>query len=71
MVDTWTIVNFVHEDAVEAVPSDWIIANKCYWPSLSKEKIIAAIKNHQKPNTCWPSHDVRVFRNGTYGMYYN
>ncbi|XP_067208411.1 homeobox-like protein HDP1 [Linepithema humile] len=69
MTKTWTIVIFTDEDTVEAVPSTWIIDNKCYWPSFTFEKLTAAIKNHEKPNTCWPSYPIRIIRNGTFANF--
>lgn len=69
MAKTWTIVIFTDEDTVEAVPSSWLINNKCYWPSLPFDKITAAIRNHEEPKTCWPSYPVRILRHGTFGKY--
>lgn len=69
---SWTIVQFLDDGTVEAVPSTWIQGDKCHWPSLSQLKTQAAIKNSQSLNTCWPTHQVKIFRNGTFGkLYYN
>jgi len=69
MTKTWTIVIFTDENTVEVVPSTWIVDNKCYLPSLTFEKLNAAIKNHEEVNTCWPSYPIRIIRNGTFGEY--
>lgn len=69
MAKTWTIVIFTDEDSVEVVPSNWISNNKCYWPSLTTEKLKAAIKYHDAPNTSWPLYPIRLIRNGTFGKY--
>ncbi|XP_018398299.1 PREDICTED: uncharacterized protein LOC108776242, partial [Cyphomyrmex costatus] len=69
MERTWTVVQFIDEETVEAVPTTWIINNKCYWPPFQMEKIIAAIKKHAEPNTCWPSYDITIFRNSSYDNY--
>ncbi|XP_029170533.1 uncharacterized protein LOC114940175 isoform X2 [Nylanderia fulva] len=69
MERSWTIVRFIDEDTVEAVPSTWIINKKCYWPPFHMEKIVAAIKKHAEPNTCWPSYNVMTFRNSSYDNY--
>ncbi|XP_071573407.1 uncharacterized protein [Temnothorax nylanderi] len=69
MAKTWTVVIFTEEDNVEAVPSNWIHDNKCYWPSLTSEKLKAAIKNHNEPNVSWPSYPIRILRNGTFSNY--
>lgn len=40
---SWTVVRFIDEDTVEAVPSSWILQNRCYWPPFKNEKIMAII----------------------------
>lgn len=60
MEKSWMIVRFIDEDTVEAVPTTWIINNKCYWPPFQIEKFVAAIKKHVEPNTCWPSYDITI-----------
>lgn len=67
MEKLWTVVRFIDEDTVEAVPSTWIINNKCYWPPFQMEKTVAVIKKHAEPNTCWPSYNITIFRNSSYG----
>lgn len=67
MEQTWTIVKFIEEDSVEAVPTTWIFGNRCYWPPFTKQKMLAAIKNHETLSTCWPSHEISIFKNGTFG----
>lgn len=70
MADTWTIVIFTDEDAVEVVPSDWIVNKKCHWPHLlTPEKLKASIKNHDPLDTCWPLFPIRLIRSGTFGKY--
>ncbi|XP_011688854.1 PREDICTED: uncharacterized protein LOC105450618 [Wasmannia auropunctata] len=66
---TWTVIQFMVDNTVEAVPSGWIEHNKCYWPSFKYEQIIAAIRKNVERNTCWPSYDVITFRNSTYDDY--
>lgn len=60
---------FTDEDSVEVVPTTWISNNKCYWPSLTTEKLKAAVKRHDPPNTSWPLYSVRLIRNGTFANY--
>ncbi|XP_011858903.1 PREDICTED: uncharacterized protein LOC105556420 isoform X2 [Vollenhovia emeryi] len=69
MEKSWTIVKFIEEDTVEAVPSTWIVDKTCYWPPFHMEKIVASIKKHAEPNTCWPSYDIITFRNSSYDNY--
>lgn len=69
MERTWTVIKFNEENAVEAVPTTWIVGTYCYWPPYTSEKMLTAIKNHEAPNTHWPSHKMEVFRNGTFASY--
>ncbi|XP_050510568.1 uncharacterized protein LOC126887211 [Diabrotica virgifera virgifera] len=66
--ETWTVVKFVEESSVAAVPTKWIFEDKCLWPPFIAEKLNLAIK-YQKIDTCWPSHKVQVFRNSTFDSY--
>lgn len=66
---SWTVVRFIDEDTVEAVPSSWILQNRCYWPPFKNEKIMAIIRKNEQPNTCWPSYEISIFRNSTFGKY--
>lgn len=63
----WTIVEFTESRTVEAVPASWIFKNVCYWPTLSRDKLMNEIKNNASPNTNWPSYEIRTFKDGTYG----
>ncbi|KAG5861271.1 hypothetical protein JTB14_003559 [Gonioctena quinquepunctata] len=66
---SWTVVKFDDENTVEAVPSSWILGNSCYWPPYARDKLVAAIKNFEAPNTHWPLHKMEIFRNGTFDSY--
>ncbi|XP_076276989.1 uncharacterized protein LOC143207420 [Lasioglossum baleicum] len=66
---SWTIVEFVQDGTVEAVPSLWIIGDYCHWPLLSKSRMMKAIKACEGVNTCWPKHAIKHFRNGTFDDY--
>ncbi|KAF5283338.1 hypothetical protein FQR65_LT13903 [Abscondita terminalis] len=66
---TWSIVQFLDDLTVEAVPSSWIQGDNCYWPTFSKSKLNAAITKCESLNTCWPVHKVKIFRNATFGDY--
>lgn len=67
MAKTWTVVKFTDENTVEAVPTTWIVGKQCHWPPFTHEKVMAAIRNHELINTCWPLHEISTFRNGTFG----
>ncbi|XP_050501730.1 uncharacterized protein LOC126881488 isoform X1 [Diabrotica virgifera virgifera] len=67
---TWTVVQFIDDATVEAVPSMWIQGNRCHWPStLPIDKLNNAIRKNDPLNTCWPSHTVKTFRNATFDDY--
>lgn len=68
---TWTVVHFIEENMVEAVPSTWIIGNnKCLWPphQWTSEKIRHCIKSCTF-DTCWESYNVKIFKNATYSKF--
>lgn len=69
MSGSWTVVKFIDENSVEAVPSSWIFNDLCYWPPFNRDKVITAIRKNENPNTHWPSYKVSIFRNGTFGIY--
>ncbi|CAG9825803.1 unnamed protein product [Phaedon cochleariae] len=65
---TWTIVKFLQDHSVAAVPTTWINNYMCFWPPFTPQKVSVAIKS-QDFNTCWPSYKVDMFRNATYDNY--
>ncbi|CAH1153262.1 unnamed protein product [Phaedon cochleariae] len=66
---SWTVVLFLDDKTVEAIPSNWIQGQLCYWPSLATEKLLQAIRKCEPVNTCWPSHNIKIFRNATFDDY--
>ncbi|XP_039312350.1 uncharacterized protein LOC105206708 isoform X3 [Solenopsis invicta] len=36
---------------------------------FQKKKLLQQLKNITEPNTCWPSHDIKTFRNSSYDNY--
>lgn len=69
VLPTWTVVQFIDDGTVEAVPSVWIQGDLCHWPTYSPPKLHAAIRKAEPLNTCWPSHTVKIFRNATFGKF--
>ncbi|XP_050504228.1 uncharacterized protein LOC126884893 [Diabrotica virgifera virgifera] len=65
---TWTIVQFLEDMSVEAVPTLWLRGDLCYWPPYKQEKLTSAIKK-QALDTNWSQHKVKVFRNATFDNY--
>lgn len=70
MADSWTVVQFVDDSSVEAVPSTCIQGNYCHWRSFPPYKLINALRKAEPLNTCWPSHQIKIFRNATFGKYW-
>ena len=70
LTPTWTVVQFVDDGTVEAVPSTWIQGDMCHWPSFPAAKMITSIRKCESLNTCWPTHKVKMFRNGTFGEWF-
>lgn len=64
---TWTIVKFLNDNSVEAVPTKWLAENQCLWPHYARDRLQKAIRNCEPPLPTWVSHDVSAFRNATYG----
>ncbi|XP_076295808.1 uncharacterized protein LOC143216543 [Lasioglossum baleicum] len=66
---TWTVVQFVKDGTVEAVPSNWLEGHKCYWPPLKKSKLLNAIKNTETPRTTWDHFSVKLFNHSNFDDY--
>ncbi|KAF5300816.1 hypothetical protein FQR65_LT19309 [Abscondita terminalis] len=61
--------SFLDDGTVEAVPSTWLQGGVCRWPTCATEKLRAAIRKCEPLNTCWPTHNVKIFRNSTFDDY--
>ncbi|XP_076285091.1 uncharacterized protein LOC143211370 isoform X1 [Lasioglossum baleicum] len=68
-MNSWSIVQFVKDGTVEAVPSAWLLNGYCYWPSLPPNRLANAIKKCEEINTGWEKHKVKCFINGTFDDY--
>ncbi|KAK9686101.1 hypothetical protein QE152_g37449 [Popillia japonica] len=71
-MDTWTVVKFKDENSVEAVPSDWILDNQCYWPPYTADKIKSSIIEHEAHHghcLILRQLSTEVFRNSTFDNY--
>lgn len=63
---SWTVIIFEVDQTVQAVPTKWIRGDTCVWPVMPRDKLNTALKNCDF-NSSWPSHQIRVLRNATYG----
>lgn len=71
MEKNWIVVKFLENNSVEAVPTNWILGNKCYWPPYADNKVtIDAIKKRENPDVnTWQLFDVTFFRNNVFSAY--
>lgn len=63
----WTVVQFLEDGTVEAVPTNWIDGNVCYWPPLHGARLMTAIKKLESRSNSWSHHLIRTFPNSTFG----
>ncbi|KAK4883367.1 hypothetical protein RN001_006686 [Aquatica leii] len=68
MSNTWSVVKFIEENSVEAVPTKWIIKGMCYWPPYPKKDLLHAIEYAEDVNFSWEQHKVFSFRNNVYAV---
>uniref|UniRef100_A0A1Y1MBH4 Uncharacterized protein n=1 Tax=Photinus pyralis TaxID=7054 RepID=A0A1Y1MBH4_PHOPY len=69
---TWSVIKFPEDnDAVEAVPSRWLVGNKCKWPPYppNSKKLIEAIEKSEMPSETWQEFTIIPFRNNIYDDY--
>lgn len=70
-LNTWTVITFVEEQSVSAVPSSWLHEESmmCYWPSgYTNKQAATAIQSSELPNrTTWKLYKYTGFRNNIYG----
>ncbi|CAG9826742.1 unnamed protein product [Diabrotica balteata] len=69
VMKTWTIVRFLKDGSVEAVPTNWLSGNTCSWPHYEANKLGKALKNGDPPLATWEKLDISSFRNATYDDY--
>ena len=67
----WTVVHFVDEDMVEAIPITWLQDNVCYWPPYTGKRLNHAISTCEEQEFgTWRLFKIRQLGNGrTYGNY--
>ncbi|CAG9840795.1 unnamed protein product [Diabrotica balteata] len=69
IMKTWTVVRFLKDGSVEAVPTNWLSGNTCSWPHYEANKLGKALKNGDPPLPTWEKHEISSFRNATYDDY--
>lgn len=56
---SWTVVKFIKDDTVEAVPTNWVVGSQCFWP---QEKVLKAIQTCQSPTDNWKKYNIARFK---------
>lgn len=67
---SWSVVHFLEDDSVEAVPELWVIkeSKQCYWPSMNGAKLKNLIAKCESLCSEWETFSVRIIGHA-YGMY--
>lgn len=61
----WTVVLFINEEMVEAIPVSWLHDELCYWPPYTGKKLSHAIATCEKPVLgTWPLFKIRKVGGG-------
>ena len=60
----WTVVEFIGDGSVAAVPSNWLAGSTCYWPPYKPSRMAVAIKNCEPRDESCEKHAVSVFPGG-------
>lgn len=71
-MNRWTVVHFIEEETVEAVPTSWVHGETCYWPPFIGSKLTHSINNCETPIlSTWTLHKIRELGDGrTYSNYF-
>ncbi|KAK8758705.1 hypothetical protein V5799_003663, partial [Amblyomma americanum] len=64
----YAIVEFLHHEQVEVVPSSWIDDRQCAWPDHAKgDRIVSLVRKAAPPDSSWKRFDIAV--KGLFGAY--
>ena len=66
---TWIIVKFLGDDTVEAVPSNWVEGNSCYWPGYEANRLRSALKKCEALDKSWKKFAISTFGSAIYDDY--
>lgn len=62
---SWTVVHFIEEESVEAVPTSWVHNEACYWPPFFGSKLAHSINKCEEPVlNIWTLHKIKKLGNG-------
>ncbi|XP_076686590.1 uncharacterized protein LOC143378624 [Andrena cerasifolii] len=64
-----TVVLFIEDGFIAAVPTMWIQSGSCYWPPYSQKHIPNLLKKCDVAADCWPTFKIKVFKDSTFDNY--
>lgn len=68
---SWTVIEFIDSKSVEVVPTKWMTSeSQCYWPPMTRDKLMIEIKNGNLPYENWPVYKSPIFKDSTFRKLY-
>jgi hypothetical protein len=59
---SFAVVEFIDDNSIDAVPSNWIEENHCCWPPFRGLRFTSAIRKREQPLPTWTQHNVRILK---------
>lgn len=59
---SFAVVEFVDDNSVDAVPSNWIEENRCSWPPYRGLRFTSAVTRCEQPLPTWSKHNIRILK---------
>ncbi|XP_076664783.1 uncharacterized protein LOC143367053 [Andrena cerasifolii] len=69
MSRSWSVIKFLEDGFVEAVPSSWLEGEFSFWPPIAAKMVTAVIKKCEPPPPSWPKHQVKLLTRVTFDTY--
>ena len=69
MTHSWSIVKFLNDGCVEAVPSQWLDGEFSYWPPVAAKLITGLIKKCEPAAQSWPKYKITMMTRVTFDTY--
>jgi len=63
---SFEVVTFLDDHSVDAVPSNWLLDDVCYWPPYRASRLETAKKKREEPTDEWMKINARTL--GSYGL---
>jgi len=59
---SYAIVEFVEDNCVDVVPSNWLAGDFSFWPAYRGKRLLNAVHKREEPNESWSKNKARVIR---------